>query len=76
MDIIKEKIEEIVEKIKNDKDIASKFQKDPVKTIESLIGIDLPDAQMEKIVEAVKAKVNIDKVGDLLEGIGGLFGKK
>ena len=30
MDIIKEKINEIVEKIKNDKNIAAKFQKDPV----------------------------------------------
>jgi hypothetical protein len=30
---LKEKIEEIVEKIKADKDIAAKFQKDPVTTV-------------------------------------------
>ncbi len=76
MDIIKKKVEEIVNKIKSDKDIAAKFQAEPVKTIEGLIGMDLPDAQVEKIIEAVKAKINIDKVGDLLGGIGGLFGKK
>ena len=76
MDIIKEKIEEIVEKIKNDKDIASKFQKDPVKTIEGLIGMDLPDAQVQQIIDAVKAKIDIDKIGDVLGGLGGLFCKK
>ena len=78
MDIIKEKINEIVEKIKNDKDIAAKFQKDPITTVEGLIGIDLPNDQVEKIIAGIKAKIALDKVdmekvGNLL---GGLFGKK
>ena len=78
MDIIKEKINEIVEKIKNDKDIAAKFKADPITTVEGLIGIDLPNDQIEKIVDGIKAKValdkiDMDKVGDVL---GGLFGKK
>lgn len=73
---IKAKIEEIVEKVKSDKTVAAKFQKDPIKTVEGLIGIDLPDEQIQKVVEAVKAKVNLDKVGDLLGGLGGLLGKK
>ncbi len=73
MDFIKEKIEEIVDKIKSDKSIAAKFSKDPVSTIESLIGIDLPNDQVEKIVDAVKAKMDIDKLGGML---GGLFGKR
>ena len=78
MDIIKEKINEIVEKIKNDKDIAAKFQKDPITTVEGLIGIDLPNDQIEKIVEGIKAKIaldkiDVDKVADVLDG---LFGKK
>ena len=78
MDIIKEKIDEIVEKIKNDKDIAKKFRNDPVTTVEGLIGIDLPNDQIEKIIDGIKArialdKIDMDKVGDVL---GGLFGKK
>ena len=78
MDIIKEKINEIVEKIKNDKDIAAKFQKDPVTTVEGLLGIDLPNDQVEKIIDGIKAKIaldkiDLDKVGNVL---GGLFGKK
>ena len=35
---IKAKIDEIVNKIKNDKDIAAKFQENPVKTVEEIIG--------------------------------------
>ncbi len=73
MDIIKDKINEIVEKIKNDKNIAAKFQKDPITTVEGLIGIDLPNDQVEKIVDGIKAKIDLDKAADLL---GGLFGKK
>ena len=33
---IKAKIEEIVEKVKTDKDFAAKFQKDPIKALEEL----------------------------------------
>ena len=78
MDIIKEKINEIVEKIKNDKDIAAKFQKDPITTVEGLIGIDLPNDQVEKIVDGIKAKIALDKIDvDKVAGVlGGLFGKK
>lgn len=76
MDFIKEKVEEIVEKIKNDKDIATEFQRDPVTTIEGLIGVDLPNDQVEMIIDAVKAKIDIDKIGSVLGGLGGLFGKK
>ena len=72
---IKAKVDEIVEKIKSDKQIAAKFQADPVSTVESLIGIDLPNDQIESVVEMIKAKVNLDKVGDALGGLKGLFGK-
>lgn len=70
---IREKIEEIVEKIKGDKNLLAKFQKNPASVIEDLIGIDLPNDQVNKVVEAVKAKISLDKVGGML---GGLFGKK
>ena len=73
---LKGKIDEIVEKVKSDKNVADKFQKDPIATVESLIGIDLPNDQIEGVVEAVKAKINVDKLGGMLGGLGGLFGKK
>lgn len=70
---IKAKITELVDKIKGDKDLFAKFTKDPIKTVEELLGVDLPDDQLKGIVEGVKAKISLDSIGDKL---GGLFGKK
>ncbi len=72
---LKEKMDEIIDKIKSDKNIAAKFQKDPIGTVEGLIGIDLPNDQLEGLVDAIKAKINLDKVGDALGGLKGMFGK-
>ena len=69
---IKKIIEDIIAKIKGDKDIGERFQKDPTKTVEGLIGVDLPDDQINAVVEGVKAKINLDGLKDKL---GGLFGK-
>ena len=66
---IKAKVEQIVEKSKNDKKIGEKFEKNPVSVIEELIGVDLPDDQVNQLIDAVKAKISLDK-------LGGLFGKK
>ena len=70
---IKAKITELTDKIKNDKSLSEKFQKEPVATVEGLLGVDLPDDQVAKIVDGIKAKVSLDKIGGAL---GGLFGKK
>ena len=65
----------IIGSSKNDKDIASKFQKDPISTVEALIGIDLPNDQIEALVDTIKAKIDMDKLGDALGGLKGLFGR-
>lgn len=70
---IKGKIEELVNKIKSDKNLMNKFQKDPIATVEGLLGVDLPNDQVQKIVDGIKAKMDLDKIGGML---GGLFGKK
>ena len=70
---IKAKIEELTKKITSDKSIMENFKTNPIKTVEGLIGIDLPDDQVSKIVDGIKAKMNLDKLGGAL---GGLFGKK
>ena len=73
---IKAKIEELINKIKGDKEIGTKFQKEPTKTVEELIGVDLPEDQIKTIVEGVKAKINLDKLGGVGEKLGALFGGK
>ena len=69
---IKAKIEELVDKIKGDKDLLAKFKDDPIKTVEGIIGIDLPDDQLSKLADGIKAKLSLDSIGDKL---GGLFGR-
>ena len=66
---IKAKIEELVNKVKNDKDFAAKFKQDPVKAVEGVIGVDLPDDQINKIVDGVKAKIAADGIGGKISGI-------
>lgn len=70
---IKAKIEEIMNKVKNDKDFASKFQSDPIKAVEGILGVDLPDDQVKAVVDGVKAHI---AGGDLMNKVSGLFGKK
>ncbi|MBO4277998.1 MAG: hypothetical protein J5925_06340 [Clostridia bacterium] len=70
---IKAKVKEIVAKLKGDEQLMSKFQSDPVKTVEGLVGVDLPADQIGSIVEAVKAKLGSVSI---FEKIGKLFGKK
>ena len=71
----KKMITDAVDKIKNDKDLAKKFEADPISTVEELLGVDVPNDEVEKIVEGIQAKLNLDKLGGALGGLGGLFGK-
>lgn len=70
---IKEKIEELVEKIKKDDSLKDDFKKDPVKVVEKLIGVDLPDDMVEKVVDGVKAKVTADKISGAMDSLKKLF---
>ena len=71
---IKAKIEEIVEKVKNDPNFAEDFKKNPIKAVEGVLGVDLPDEQIKSVVDGVKAKVSVDGIADKLGGLGDLLG--
>ena len=73
---IKAKIEEIVKKVQADPNLLASFQKDPVKTIEGLSGIDIPDGMEEQIVGGVKAALAGDMLSQAAGAVQGLFGKK
>lgn len=72
---IRAKVEELVEKIKDDPAMLAQFRENPIPVVEKLVGIDLPDDQIMKAAELIKAKLDLEKAGDLLKGLGGLFGK-
>ena len=67
---IKAKIEEIVKKITSDKTLLTEFKSNPVKVIEGLIGVDLPDDKLKSIVDGVKAKISIDDAKKFLDADG------
>ena len=73
-------IEEVVSKLKIDPQLVAAFVADPVKTLESTFGIDLPDDQINAVIEGVKSKIDLSKV-DVGQAVGilgklkGIFGK-
>ena len=76
---IKKIIDDVVKKITSDASLLDKFKADPVKAVEGLVGVDLPDDQIKSVVDGVSAKLAggaggiVGKIGD---AIGGIFGKK
>ena len=62
MDKLKEMIDKVVDKVKKDPDFAKKFQKEPVKALEDILGVDLPDDKVNSIIDAVKTKIKLDKI--------------
>ena len=70
---IKEKINQVVEKITKDKDLKEQFQKEPIKAVESILGVDLPDDIVKKIVAGVKGKISVDKLSGALDSLKKMF---
>ena len=70
---IKEQIEKIVDKIKDDDALKAQFKKDPIKAVEKLLGVDLPGDLMEKVVAGVKAKLSLDDLSDAAGFLKKLF---
>ena len=70
---IKAKIEEVVGKIKIDPQLMETFKKDPVKAVEGVLGVDLPDDLVEKLVTGVKARLAGDNLSGALGSLKKLF---
>ncbi|MCR5262632.1 MAG: hypothetical protein K6D94_02065 [Clostridiales bacterium] len=77
---IKAIISKITEKFKGDSSALTGFFKDPVKTIESVTGINLPDEKVKEVVDGIKAKISGGEIklpdGLSLDKLGGMLGKK
>ena len=69
---IKKKAEELIQKLQKDPKLLEKFRSNPIPVVEELVGMDLPDDQIRQMAELIKAKIDLEKVGNLL---GGLFRK-
>ncbi len=72
---IKELAEKAVDTIKGDDNLLASFKENPIKVVEKVLNIDLPDEILEKIVDVVKTKINIDDAKEALGKLKGLFDK-
>ena len=70
---IKAQIEKVVETVTKDKSLLTQFQTEPVKAVEKVLGIDLPDDIINKVVDVVKTKITADKISDTFDAIKKLF---
>lgn len=73
---IQKLISELVEKVKSDESLKEGFLKDPLQMVKKHLPFDIPEDAIEKIVEGVKAKVSLDKIGEAADALKGLLGKK
>ena len=62
----------IVDKLTKDEKLMDAFKKDPVAVIEKKLGIDLPNDQLNALINGIKAKLKAD---DVLDAAGKLLGK-
>ena len=70
---VKEKVEEIVQKLQKDPALLKSFQDDPIKTLERVTGVDLPDDQLKPLIAGIKAKLAATDIGGALDGLKKLF---
>lgn len=61
---------EISTKLGKDEKLLDAFKKDPVAVVEKKLGIDLPNDQLNALIDGIKAKLKAD---DVLDAAGKLF---
>ena len=83
-------IGDVVAKLTSDPELVKSFLSNPVETLEKTFGVDLPDDQINQVIEGIKNNIDLSKIdlskidlsnidlGDtagLLDKLKGLFGK-
>ena len=72
---IKAQITKITDTLAKDKNLYELFQKEPVKALEKITGLDLPDEIVQQIIDGVKAKLTADTLKNAAEGALGALKK-
>ena len=70
---ILEQVNKVIDTLKDSDELKNSFRKDPVKTVEKLLGVDLPDDVIDKVVKGVQAKISVDKVSGAVDALKKLF---
>lgn len=70
---VKEQIKKVVDRITKDENLQEQFQKEPVKALEGILGVDLPDDVINQVIAGVKTKLTADKAAGAVDAIKKLF---
>ena len=73
-------ISDVVAKLTGNPELIKRFLSNPVELLEKTFGIDLPDDQINQVIEGVKGKIDLSNIdlgqaAGLLGKLKGLFGK-
>lgn len=61
---LKEIIEKAANAILKDDQLKTMFKNEPIKALEKILKVDLPDELLEPVIEGIKVKITADKLGD------------
>lgn len=64
-------ISDVLSQLEGNDNLIAKFTADPVKTLEGLLNVDLPDDQINAVIDAIKAKLNLNDTAKKAKGILG-----
>ena len=70
---IKEQIEKLVKSILADEALKKTFQTEPIKAVEQVLGVDLPDDIIESIIAGVKAQLTAEQLAGAAKLLKKLF---
>lgn len=70
---VKAKIEEVVNKVRNDPNFAQNFKADPMTAVKSIIGQDAPGDLVQQVVTGAQGMLAGNQAGDMLGGIKKMF---
>ena len=70
---IKEQIEKLVKSILADEALKKTFQTEPIKAVEHVLGVDLPDDIIESIIAGVKAQLTAEQLSGAAKLLKKLF---
>ena len=73
-------ISDVVAKLTGNPELIKSFLSNPVELLEKTFGIDLPDEQINQVIEGVKGKLDLSNIdlkdaAGLLGKLKGIFGK-
>ncbi len=72
---LKAKAESLIKSISGDQDLLASFTKDPVGTLEKKLGIDLPDEQINQLIDMIKKQLGSTAAKGFLAKIKSFFSK-